>query len=106
MLLIWFRMPVHLWVYLFLIDLSITGVLIHMERYKNLGGDSNIVGFEIGPDSVTVKFKPTGRFSTYIFTYQSAGMNNVEKMKNLAIAGSGLNSFIMLNVKEKYSSKY
>jgi hypothetical protein len=73
-----------------------------MERYKNLSGDSNIIGFEIGSDSITIKFKPN---DIYIYTYQSAGMNNIEQMKKLAINGRGLNSYIMKFVKKKYSSK-
>ena len=31
---------------------------MQMERYKNLDGDSNVAGFEIGADSITIKFKP------------------------------------------------
>lgn len=73
-----------------------------MERYRNLGGDSNVTGFEIGSDSITIKFKPN---DIYIYTYQSAGKDNIERMKNLAIAGRGLNSFIMRHVKKGYASK-
>lgn len=28
-----------------------------MERYQNRGGDSGVVGFEIGDDSITVQFR-------------------------------------------------
>lgn len=27
-----------------------------MERYRNRGGDSGVVAYEIGPDSITVMF--------------------------------------------------
>jgi len=70
-----------------------------METYKNLGGNSNVIAYEIGSDSITVQF---GDGSTYLYTYQSAGQSNIEHMKTLAIAGSGLNSFIMRNVKKLY----
>lgn len=73
-----------------------------MERYKNLGGDSNVVAYEIGSDSIKVRF---GDGSIYTYTYQSAGQSNIEQMKTLAIAGHGLNSFINRVVRKRYASK-
>ena len=73
-----------------------------MERYRNRGGDSGIVTYEIGPDSITVKFSDR---SVYLYTYQSAGRANIERMKRLAIAGEGLNSFINRCVRKDYASK-
>jgi hypothetical protein len=63
-----------------------------MERYRNSGGDSGVSTYEIGDDYITVKFTKTYR--TYTYSYARAGENNVEKMKGLAINGSGLNAFI------------
>jgi len=73
-----------------------------MERYKNLGGDSGISAYEIGNDSITVQFSSG---SVYLYTYQSAGRDNIEHMKKLAITGEGLNSFIMRNVRKAYAAK-
>ena len=73
-----------------------------MERYKNLGGDSGVVAYEIGDDSIKVGFSDE---SLYLYTYGSAGQHNIEKMKELAVAGRGLNSFINTNVRKKYASK-
>jgi len=73
-----------------------------MEIYKNLGGNSNVRAYEIGSDSITVQF---GDGSTYVYTYRSAGQGNVEQMKTLAVAGSGLNSFIKRLVKKGYEAK-
>ena len=73
-----------------------------MERYKNLGGDSGVSAYEIGAESITVQFN-TG--AVYHYTYRSAGSANIEKMKLLAVAGKGLNSFITRNVKKGYESK-
>ncbi|MBI5842213.1 MAG: hypothetical protein HZB19_19170 [Chloroflexi bacterium] len=73
-----------------------------MVTYRNSGGDSNVRAFEIGGDSITVQF---GDGSIYVYTYQSAGRDNIERMKALAIAGRGLNSFIMRYVKMAYASK-
>ena len=73
-----------------------------MERYKNRGGDSGIVAYEIGSDSIAVMFSDG---SIYLYTYQSAGSANIEHMKRLAIAGEGLNSFISRCVKKSYARK-
>lgn len=62
-----------------------------MERYKSLGGNSGVSAYEIGTESITVQF---GSGAVYLYTYQSAGSSNIEKMKSLAVAGEGLNSFI------------
>ncbi len=73
-----------------------------MERYKNLGGDSNVSAFEIGQDSITVEFKGG---ATYLYTHQSAGAANISEMQRLAEVGHGLNSFIGRNVKKNYAQK-
>ena len=73
-----------------------------MERYKNLGGDSGVVAYEIGDDSIKVQFHDG---SLYLYNYRSAGSNNIEHMKELAIAGQGLNSFISRVVRKGYASK-
>ncbi|CAA0095241.1 Uncharacterised protein [BD1-7 clade bacterium] len=70
-----------------------------MERYKNIGGNSGVASYEIFDDSVTVRFS-TG--AIYIYSYRSAGKENIERMKVLAMQGHGLNSFIMRNVKNSY----
>ena len=73
-----------------------------MKPYKNLGGDSNVTGYEIGLDFILVEF---GNSSVYEYTYSSAGQANIEQMKRLAEEGEGLNSFINRNVRKKYSRK-
>ncbi len=62
-----------------------------MQSYENGGGSSSIVAFEIGDDSIAIKFTD-GSF--YLFIYQSAGGANVEQMKKYAYFGHGLNGFI------------
>jgi hypothetical protein len=73
-----------------------------MEPYKNIGGASAVVAYEIGNDSIKVQFR-----DGWIYTYndESAGHSNIEHMKTLASAGSGLNSFISRVVKEQYAAK-
>ena len=71
-----------------------------MQRYMNLGGDSGVEGYEIGPDYIVVKFKTTVR--TYTYSYESAGEEAVEIMKEKARSGEGLNEFINRYVRDKY----
>ena len=79
-----------------------------MENYKNLGGDSNVISYEIGEDFIDVEFNPSLVFSytTYRYTYGSAGDTNVEEMKELARKGEGLSAFINEQVKTNYSKKW
>ena len=73
-----------------------------MEHYKNLSGDSGVVAYEIGTESIKVQFIDG---SIYLYNYQSAGKDNIERMKRLAIAGEGLSSFIGNVVKDGYALK-
>ena len=74
-----------------------------MTPYKNLGGNSGIDSYEIGADSVTVRFED-GWF--YLYTAQSAGAANIAEMKALAEAGSGLNGFIKRRVNKLFARKW
>lgn len=71
-----------------------------MNTYSNNGGNSNIQSYEIGDDFVTIYFKRSSK--PYTYSYRSAGEYHVENMKKLAIQGSELNSYIMLNVKNDF----
>ena len=73
-----------------------------MERYLNLDGKSGVLCYELGSDYIIVQFKDYG---VYTYTYRSAGQYNVERMKELAIAGKGLNHYIMMYCKTLYASK-
>ncbi|WP_373071166.1 hypothetical protein [Sulfurimonas sp.] len=70
-----------------------------MTKYLDIDNDSGIEAYEISSDRISVKFKGG---SVYVYSYQSAGKDNIEHMKKLAKTGDGLNSFINLNVKYKY----
>lgn len=73
-----------------------------MERYKNLGGDSGVVAYEIGSDFIRVQFSDG---EIYLYTYASAGSHHIEHMKQLARNGQGLNSFINTTVRKAYARK-
>lgn len=63
-----------------------------MEKYKNLNRISAVESYEISDTFIKVKFYKTNKIYTY--TYVSAGKENVETMKILALNGRGLNSYI------------
>jgi hypothetical protein len=71
-----------------------------MPTYKNLGGSSGITFYEIGDDFIEVTLKDN---SIYLYNYNRPGKLHVDKMKALAKAGSGLNSYIGLYVKKNYA---
>jgi hypothetical protein len=73
-----------------------------MQRYSNLGGDSGVVGYDIGLGYIVVYF---GDRSKYTYTDRSAGSTNVARMQGLAEAGQGLNAYINIHVKLGYESK-
>ncbi len=71
-----------------------------MQRYSNLNGDSGVHSFEIGPDYILVSFFNTARL--YKYSYGKAGAYHVEQMKQLALNGIGLNSYINKFVRNLY----
>ena len=73
-----------------------------MERYKNFSGTSVVAAYEIAQGSLTVQFK---NGSVYLYTDQSAGAGNIQRMQQFAVAGSGLNSFIGREVRKGYADK-
>ena len=73
-----------------------------MESYRNLGGNSGVEAYEIGQDFIKVQFSDG---SVYMYTNKSAGAQNIERMKQLAVNGQGLNSFINTVVRNDYAWK-
>ena len=73
-----------------------------MEPYKNIAGGSGVRAYEIGPDYITIEFSDG---SVYRYTYASAGQENVERMKGLAQAGQGLNTFMNTTLSKLYERK-
>ncbi len=73
-----------------------------MEPYRNIKGNSGVRAYEIGRDYITIEFSDG---AVYRYTYASAGEENVERMKGLAEAGQGLNTFLSTNVMKLYERK-
>jgi hypothetical protein len=73
-----------------------------MTAYKNLEGNSGVTAYEIGEDSIKIRFT---NGPVYLYTNSVTGVNNIKQMKKLARAGRGLSTFISTTVKDKYAAK-
>jgi len=73
-----------------------------MQYYRNLGGNSGVFAFDIGSNTIKVQFKDG---SIYLYNYSATGMSEVERLKDLALSGQGLNSYISKYIKKKYAAK-
>lgn len=71
-------------------------------KYLNKEGHSNIFAYEMGADYIKVYFRGGYKYNTYTYSYKSAGEENIEKMKDLALEGQGLHSYINRYVRDKY----
>lgn len=74
----------------------------HLERYKNLSGDSGVTAYEIRKDALIVRFQ-TG--AVYLYSYKMPGRFLVEKMKKLAVSGKGLATFISRFIRDHYEKE-
>jgi hypothetical protein len=73
-----------------------------MESYANHGGDSGVVGYQIGEDYIWVMFQGG---AVYLYTYGSSGQNDIEQMKRLARQGHGLNEYINRYIRKRYARR-
>jgi len=74
-----------------------------MERYQNRGGNSGIIAFMTEDDSITVKFKDGWH---YIYNSIRPGMAEVDRMKAMAKAGSGLHAYINRKIRNNHFHKF
>jgi hypothetical protein len=70
-----------------------------MERYLNTRGNSPVTHFQIEDKRIIIWFKGG---KSYTYSYSKAGNEHVEKMKELALNGSGLSAYITHYVKYLY----
>jgi hypothetical protein len=71
-----------------------------MNEYAN--PQSGITAFRIGPDYIRVRF---GSDTVYTYDYDSTGKLRIERMKQLARQGRGLNTYISQVVRDAYAGK-
>lgn len=73
-----------------------------MQPYSGQIRRGGVVAFEIGPDWIDVQF---GSGWIYHFSYERPGQLRVERMKELALSGKGLSTFISKHVKNRFQSR-
>lgn len=70
-----------------------------MQPYGDIDRDSGVRRFQIGSDYLEVEFKDG---KSYRYTYATAGSFHIERMKELALRGEGLNAYINDHVRKRY----
>lgn len=75
------------------------------QAYQNLSGESGVEAFEIGPDSITVKFR-SGRHLYYLYNSVRPGAAAVQELKSRALSGRGLNSYISRTIRTSYADRW
>jgi hypothetical protein len=71
-----------------------------MKTYRDLSGDSGIDAYESGADWIAIRFKRGG---TYVYDSITPGLLHVTRMKELALAGDGLGTYINQQVRGAYA---
>lgn len=71
-----------------------------MIPYSNLSGDSAVVAYSTGDDFLRVQFRH--RPKIYVYNSKKPGLIHVERMKELAVAGKGLATYISQNAKKNF----
>lgn len=73
-----------------------------MERYLNLNGDSGVTYYDTGPDFIRVQFQDS---TIYVYDHIRPGKHHVDRMKELAMSGRGLGTYISQHVRKAYARK-
>ena len=72
-----------------------------MELYKNRK-NSGVQKYSIHETYIAVWFSHKDGLKMYKYSYGSASKKHVERMKELALLGKGLNTYITHNTKDKF----
>jgi len=73
-----------------------------MENYSNLGGKSGVSKYESGDNYIRVQFSDG---AIYLYDFSRPGALHVNRMKELATMGQGLNSYINRQVRSNFARK-
>lgn len=73
-----------------------------MKQYLNLSGDSGVRAYLPGPDAIAIEFLDG---SVYLYTSDSAGIDTIARMLELAERGRGLSAYISQHVGDAYAQK-
>jgi hypothetical protein len=75
-----------------------------MQVYRNIKGDSGVTHFSIGGNYIAVKFKD--KETIYVYSTDRIGKQHIDRMKDLALLGKGLSTYISQHpeVKNNYTT--
>lgn len=73
-----------------------------MQRYRNLSGNSGVVAYTLHDDAIDVRFREGG---VYRYDASAPGIGHVTRMRELALAGRGLATYINRHVRDDYAAK-
>jgi hypothetical protein len=72
--------------------------------YKSLNPDAGVTHYEIQDDAILIDFSD-GRFR-YLYNEELPGPAHVEAMKQRAVAGKGLTTYINQHVRDRYARRW
>ncbi|MGN6165396.1 MAG: hypothetical protein ACTHOF_12730 [Flavisolibacter sp.] len=75
-------------------------MIYNMVAYKNI--HSGVSAYELGPNYIVTKF---GK-QYYLYSNKITGAKKINRMKELAIIGEGLSSFISRNIRKSYEAMF
>jgi hypothetical protein len=78
------------------------GEAMKPEPYRNLGRDSGVTAYAIGPDFIAVQWTPP---IVYVYDHDRPGREHVETMKALAESGRGLGTYVSRHVGKAFARK-
>ena len=74
-----------------------------MHEYGDGNHDSGVIAYLFVKNGIILKFKSKEEY--YLYNYKKPGAPHLENMKRLAMAGSGLSTYVNQNVREDYYKK-
>ena len=74
-----------------------------MQKYQG-SETSGVASYELSEDAITLKFVNDNFL--YLYDYVKPGRIQVEKMKELAVSGQGLTTYVNKNVRANYKRKW
>ena len=75
-----------------------------MQRYRNLDGHSGIAEYELAPGRIFIRFVSGPEI--YEYDQECPGAQHVRRMKEHAMEGRGLATYINQHVRAKYAHVY
>ena len=73
------------------------------QRYRPGAHESGVIAFALEDDAIHVQFQSG---DVYVYSAASTGVDHLDRLKQLALAGAGLNTYISQQIHSHYARKY